>query len=200
MLRHPRASSVERNVHRRRPAILRSQVETRGSRPTPPSRVNGCSWYCSGPEHLLAPSAAVRIGDPIRPLARPRSFRDAINARRRELLPCHRPTRHNACPQSSPCSSALLSKRGTASGVDSSVPGTAPLPVVPLRQGDRCARAPSCPCGPALARPSRSPPTSSAPTPPSSPDDLRGWVVPGVSSADLGLTARRPKTRCLSLS
>jgi hypothetical protein len=54
---------------------LRSQVETRRPRPTPPSRVNGCPWSCSGPKHLLAPSAAVRIGDPIRSLARPLSFR-----------------------------------------------------------------------------------------------------------------------------
>lgn len=173
----------------------RSQVETRGPRPTPPSRVNGCSWCCSGPKHLLAPSAAVRIGDPIRPLARSRPFPDATHARRRELLPCHRPTRHNACPQSSPCRSALLSKRGTASGVDGSVSETAPRPVVPSRQGDRCARAPSDPCGPALARPSRSPPTSPAPTPPSSTDDLQGWVVPSVSPADPDLAVR-----CLSLS
>jgi hypothetical protein len=67
---------------------LRSQVETRRPRPTPPSRVNGCPWCCSGPEHLLAPSAAVRIGDPIRSLARPLSFRkqgpfqDATHPRR----------------------------------------------------------------------------------------------------------------------
>lgn len=196
MLRHPRASSVERNVHRRRPAILRSQVETRGSRPTPPSRVNGCSWCCSGPEHLLAPSAAVRIGDPIRPLARPRSFRDAINARRRELLPCQ-PTleAQRVLPILTVFFRAPFETRHVMSGVDGSVSETAPRPVLPSRQGDRCARAPSDPCGSALARPSRSPPTSSAPTPPSSSDDLQGWVVPSVSSADPDLAIR-----CLSLS
>jgi len=58
------------------PSLSRSQVETRRPRPTPPSRVNGFPWCCSGPKHLLTPTAVVRIGDPIRPLPRPGSFRN----------------------------------------------------------------------------------------------------------------------------
>ena len=41
-----------------------------------------------------------------------------------------------------------------------------------------------------LARPFRSPPSEAAPTPSSSSDDHREWVVPGIFSADLGLPPR----------
>jgi hypothetical protein len=81
------------------------------------------------------------------------------------------------------------------SGVNGSVPGTALYRWPRPAKATAHVRAPSDPCGPALARPSRSPPTSSAPTPSSSSDDLQGWVVPGIFSADLGREAR-----CLSLS
>lgn len=183
----------------------RSQVETRGPRPTSPSRVNGCPWCCSGPKHLLAPPAAVRIGDPIRPLARPRSFQDKVlfgtlpTRGVRELLPCQPTHEAQRVPPilavylRAPFETRRFS-RSPASGVNGSVSETAPRPVVPSRQGDRCVRAPSDPCGPALTRPSRSPPTKPAPTPPSSTDDLQGWVVPSVSPADPDLAIR-----CLSL-
>jgi len=200
MLRRPRASSVERIVHRRRPAILRSQVETRGPRPTPPSRVNGCSWCCSGPKHLLAPSAVVRIGDPIRPLGMSRPLRDATSRGVRELLPCQ-PT-HEAQrvpPILAVCLRAPFETRhcercerlrfrnrpSTGGAVPprlSLLPALLRILADPLFLRTR-------------ARSSRSPPTSSAPTPPSSTDDLQGWVVPSVSPADPDLAVR-----CLSLS
>jgi len=62
----------------------RSQVETRRPRPTPPSRVNGSLGLALARSTFFAPSAVVRIGDPIRPLARFRPFQDATHPRLRE--------------------------------------------------------------------------------------------------------------------
>lgn len=157
--------------------------------------MNGFSWSRSGPRHLLAPArSSVRIGDPIRPLPQLRPFQDAAHREaRKSFCRVTDPRGTSACPQSSPRSPVSLSKHGAASGEVRLRSQNRPLPVAPPRQGDRCCRAPSCPRGHALTRPSRSPPSSSTPTPSSSSDDLRGWVVPSVSSSDPGLAAR-----CLS--
>lgn len=140
------------------------------------------------------PESATRFGRPRDPVP----FETRSTRGDGELLPfqptpeaqCAPPVPRLRCP-------ALLSEHGASSGVDGFVPETAHSPVKPPRQGDRSERAPSDPDGSALTRPSRSPPTRPTPTPSSSSDDFRGWVVPGISSADPGLAARclPPSTR-----
>jgi hypothetical protein len=138
MLRRSRAPPVELcppASARDRSRDLRSK--TRKPRPALPSRVNGFLGFARARStfslrSLLRICSSARIGDPIRPLPRPRSFqnrgpfRDAISRETNESF-CRvtDPTRHNACPQSPRRSSALLSKRGTSGGVNGSVPGTA---------------------------------------------------------------------------
>jgi hypothetical protein len=56
---------------------MRSQVETRWPRPTPPSRVNGSLGIALARSTFSLRSLSVRIGDPIRALPRLRFFRDA---------------------------------------------------------------------------------------------------------------------------
>jgi len=110
-------------------SLARSQVETRKPRPTRPSRVNGSLGLALARSTLSLRSFVRpdRRPDPAALAAaffsEPRSLsgRDLTRVER-ELLPCHRPTRHNACLQSSRCSSALLSKRGIPSGVTASFP------------------------------------------------------------------------------
>ena len=146
-------------------SLARSQVVTRKPRPTPPSRVNGFLGLALARSTFSLRSLSDRIGDPIRSLPRPRPFQDAISRESNESF-CRvtDPRGTTRAPNPRRCRSALLSKRGIPSGVNGSVPGTAPPPVAPPRQGDRIVHAPSDPCGPALARTSRSPPTSSVPT------------------------------------
>lgn len=169
---------------------------TRKPRPTPPSRVNGFLGLALARSTFSLCSLSARIGDPIRPLPRPRPFQDAISRESNESF-CRvtDPRGTTRAPNPRRCRSALLSKRGIPSGVNGSVPGTAPRPVAPPRQGDRIVHAPSDPCGPALARPRGLPRRARYRHPSSSSDDLRGWVVPGISSADPGLA-----TGCLPLS
>jgi len=170
---------------------MRSQVETRWPRPTPPSRVNGCLGLALARSTFSLRSLSVRIGDPIRALPRLRFFRDAPYERRTKLLPCHRPTRHSTCPQSSRCCPAPLSRRGTSSGVNGSVPGTA------IDRWRRLVKATATPAflralADPLSRDPRDLPRRARPRhPPSSTDDHQGWVVPRVFPADLDPT-RRP--------
>jgi len=145
---------------------MRSQVETRKSRPTPPSRVNGSLGLALARSTFslrsFSSGSATRSGRSRGSVpfgTQPHERRTKASA----VSPTHEAQR---VPQSPRCCSALLSKRGTSSGVSGSVPGTSRSPAVPCRQGDRSDRAPSDPCvrkrcRPALARPSRSPPTSS---------------------------------------
>lgn len=124
----------------------------------------------------------------------PGPFRDRAARGDEELLPCHRPTRHQRVPVVlAGVSSARSFETRHRERREQLRSRNHPRPVVHPCRGDRCARAPSDPCGSVLTRPSRSPPIRAAPTPPSSSDDHRDWVVPGISSADLGLAAR-----CLS--
>jgi hypothetical protein len=139
MLRRLRAAPVELcppRSARDRSRDLRSK--TRKPRPTPPSRVNGFLGLALARSTFSLRSflRSDRRPDPTALATSSLSGRDLTRGER-ELLPCHRPTRHNACPQSSRCGPALLSKRGIPSGVNGSVSETAPRPVVPPRQGDR---------------------------------------------------------------
>lgn len=107
MLRRPRASPADRMSTGVGPRPqTRSQVETRRPRPTPPSRVNGCLGLALARStfSLSSGSRPDRRPDPTAP-ARSVPFGDRCARGERELLPCHRPTRHSTCPQSS---SALL--------------------------------------------------------------------------------------------
>jgi hypothetical protein len=133
MLRRSRASPAERCP----PASARDRITISGRktlepRPTPPSRVNGCLGLALARSTLSLRSLFVRIGDPIRALPWLRSFETKSLSRRsltrgeRSFCRVTDPRGTSACPQSSRCCSALLSKRGTASGLDDSVPGTAP--------------------------------------------------------------------------
>jgi hypothetical protein len=202
-------------VHQRRPAIAEATSgRTRRPRPRSPSRVNGL-WLRIRSE---APSSSLRFSRPpatrsARPLyARPFSGRVA-SWRRRELLPCHRPSRDSTCPDSPRLRSPLLTERGCASGAvaPSLEPREAPVPVrddrppataasasreaaAALHTGEAprrevivpSAHAPSS-CELTAARCSRSPPNGAASTPSSSSADHREWVVPGALSADLGV-------------
>jgi hypothetical protein len=129
---------------------------------------------------------------------------------RRERLPCHRPSRHSRAPISAQVLRSPHRERPDAN--DAATPSPEPReplspatrgasrPIIPCeiiarpashrwsppRQGDRSLRAR---LEPSQARRSRlldRPPTGATPTPSSSSDDLRGWVVPGILSADLG--------------
>lgn len=179
-------------------SLTRSQVENPRPRPTPPSRVNGLLV-------LLWPEAPCRSSSRLSSGSATRSdrsratvpFETAPARGDEELLPCHRPTRHSACPQSSPMSIRAPFETRHRERRERLRSRNHPPPVACPCRGDRCARAPSDPCGSALTRPSRSPPSRATPAPPSSSDDCRNWVVPGISSGDPGLAARclSPSTR-----
>jgi hypothetical protein len=83
-------------------SLARSQVETRKPRPTRPSRVNGFLGLALARSIFSLRSffRPDRRPDPAAPAVTFFSGRDLTRVER-ELLPCHRPTRHNACPQSS---------------------------------------------------------------------------------------------------
>jgi len=107
-------------------SLTRSQVEDPRPRPATPSRVNGCLGLAlaRGIFSLFFAWFA-RIGDPIRPLSRARSLsRPRPQKATKSFCRVTDPRGTSACPQSSPCSSALLSKRGTASGANGFVPET----------------------------------------------------------------------------
>jgi len=167
---------------------------TRGPRPTPPSRMNGCLGFALARSTFLLPR---RLRSNQRPdsTARTAASLSRRSAHEDEMSVCrvHRPARHSTCPQSSLRASALLAESGARAAPHDSVSGAARTPVKSPRRGDRFDRAPSDPRGPALTRPSRSPPTIASSTPSSSSDDHQGWVAPGIFSADPGLS-----TGCLS--
>ena len=202
-------------VHQRRPAIASATSgRTRRPRPSSPSRVKRslASPRSEAPSSSLRPSRrpATRSARPLH--ARPFSGQVA-SRRRRELLPCHRPSTDSPCPGSSRLPSALLTERGCASGVatPSLEPREPPVPVRDDRPPAMTASASreaaaafhtgeaphaevivptaAAPSSRELAatRCSRPPPTGATSTPSSSSDDHRSWVCSGVLPADLGV-------------
>jgi len=166
---------------------------TRGPRPTPPSRMNGSLGVALARSTFsLAPPFPLESATRFDRFCVCVPFETKRAQGRGELLPCH-PTRE---AQHVPPILAAWSRppcRGRrASSAHDSVSGAAVLVKSP-RRGDRSDRAPSSPRGLAFTRPSRSPPTRATSTPSSSSDDHRGWVAPGIFSADPGLA-----TGCLS--
>jgi len=178
MLRRSRASPAERcppASARDRHAI--SGRKTLEPRPTPPSRVNGCLGLALARStfslrSLFRPDRRPDPGAPAAALFRGKSlsrrspFRDAASREANEASAVS-PTHEALVRASNPLGVAPRSFRNAAPRAAWTTPFPEPpiRPVMPPRQGDRCARAPPGPCGPVLARPSRSPPTSSAPTP-----------------------------------
>jgi hypothetical protein len=192
MLRRPRASPAERcppASARDRSRDLRSK--TRKPRPTPPSRVNGSLG-------LALARSTFSLSSAIRPNQRPDSTAPAIPSlsRRdpREAMESfcrfNRPPRHSARLQYLACVPPRPF-RDTAHRAACA----ASFPKPPIRRWSRPAKA-TAPN--ALLRTLTDPRSRAlhdlprrdrAPTPSSSSDDLRGWVVPGVFSADPGLAA-----------
>jgi len=138
MLRRSRASPAERCP----PASARDRIAISGRktlepRPTPPSRVNGCLGLALARSTFslrsLFPSGSATRSGRSRgcPLSRQVPFETQSLSRRsltrgeRSFCRVTDPRGTSACLQSSRCCSALLSKRGTSSGLDDSVPGTA---------------------------------------------------------------------------
>jgi len=196
MLRRPRASSVERNVHRRRPAILRSQVETRGPRPTPPSRVNGClgvalaqSTFSLPPLPCGSATRSVRSRGRVpfgtRSTRGVESFCRVTDPRGTARAPNpHRvPPRvfRNAAPDERRGQLRFRNRPSTGGAVP---PRRSLLPALLRILAD-----------PPLHDPRDLPRRARPRHLPSSTDDLQGWVVPSVSPADPDLAIR-----CLSLS
>jgi hypothetical protein len=202
-------------VHQRRPAIA-SATSGRTRRPRPRS-ARPRETVLTSPRSE-APSSSLRLARlpatrSARPLcARPFSGR-VVSWRRRELLPCHRPSGDSRCPGSPRTRSSRLAARGCASGA--ATPSLeAREPLAPVRDDQPPAMATSASREATTAlhtgedarievivpsvrvsssrelagvRRSRSPPTEATSTPPSSSDDHRDWVLPGIFSADLGL-------------
>lgn len=119
MLRRPAGfpGRTHECVHRRRPAeahALLKQAQppgrTRGPRPPPPSRVNG-SWLGYGPKHLLAPPRSLAPATRCGRLPAFVLLGRTTERWRKELLPCHRPSRHNRAPISAQVR-ALLTDSG----------------------------------------------------------------------------------------
>jgi hypothetical protein len=167
MLRRSRASPAERCP----PASARDRITISGRktlepRPTRPSRVNGSLGLALARSTFSLRSLfhSDRRPDPGAPAAAP--FRDAASREANEASAVS-PTHEAQVRASNPLGVAPRSFRNAAPRAAWTAPFPEPpiRPVVPPRQGDRCARVPSGPCGPVLTRPSRSPPTSSAPTP-----------------------------------
>jgi hypothetical protein len=132
MLRRSRASPAERCP----PASARDRITISGRktlepRPTPPSRVNGCLGLALARStfslrSLFRPDRRPDPGAPVAALFRGKSLsRRSLTRGERSFCRVTDPRGTSACPQSSRCCSALLSKRGTSSGVNDSVPGTA---------------------------------------------------------------------------